>query len=472
MVDGTEENLMEYIEYDDEEDFEDYEICPKNEVGYGQRYNIKGISDGEWNPNLYFDGGVLTFEQQLEQYKYFLLNAPNPWWTTRSQFPTKTTSGTKVSREKYDVNHWAWGSVPNPPGLGTIVGNLYLELFGRKPEQDGFTFWQKKLDKGSTEEEIKLEMMTMPEYALVQKDGRWAENDHAWVGGAFYKPDLKNFMNSYAISPIPMSNVIPSDFGGQEHYFEWDIDFPHKGEYIFRFQCDNEGTLYVDGEKQGEYKLGSGGAGGAVLSPPEETKVDIKKAGNHKIRVDLFNGQVMKKVAEQQKLDALATSDEVKFDIQVATLYGASATIEGLDISYGKTYGEEKKVNESVTKKVEYGRVYDVKITSDTIRTENSTSTIGGSYPLVYTKLKAGNPRRASNRRLEYDDNPGNGFDVNAAFTIDNVTGGTAKFSADGSSIEVQGDEVKVTLTYNWNDNPRRSGRALETIQILSLIHI
>ena len=285
MVDGTEEDLMEYIEYEDEEDFEDYKICPKNEAGYGKRYNIRGSNDGEWNPNLYFDGGVLTFEQQLEKYKDFLLNAPNPWWTTRSQFPTKTTTGTKVSREKYDVNHWAWGSVPNTPGLGTIVGNLYLELFGRKPEQDGFTFWQKKLDKGSTEEEIKLEMMTMPEYALVQKDGRWAENDHAWVGGAFYKPDLKNFMNSYAISPIPMSNVIPSDFGGQEHYFEWDIDFPHKGEYIFRFQCDNEGTLYVDGEKQGDYKLGSGGAGGAVLSPPEETKVDIKKAGNHKIRV-------------------------------------------------------------------------------------------------------------------------------------------------------------------------------------------
>ena len=126
MVDGTEEDLMEYIEYEDEEDFEDYKICPKNEAGYGKRYNIRGSNDGEWNPNLYFDGGVLTFEQQLEKYKDFLLNAPNPWWTTRSQFPTKTTTGTKVSREKYDVNHWAWGSGPNPPGLGTIVGNLYL----------------------------------------------------------------------------------------------------------------------------------------------------------------------------------------------------------------------------------------------------------------------------------------------------------------------------------------------------------
>jgi len=466
MVDGTEVDLMEYIEYDDEEDFEDYKICPKNEAGFGKRYNIRGSNDGKWDPNLYFDGGVLSFEQQLEKYKDFLLNAPNPWWTTRSEVPLKTTSGTKVSREKYDVNHWAWGSVSNPPGLGTIVGNLYLELFGRKPQPDGFAFWQKKLDSGSTVEEIKLEMMTMPEYALVQKDGRWAENDHAWVGGAFYKPDLKNFMNSYAISPIPMSNVIPSDFGGDEHYFEWDVDFPHKGEYIFRFQCDNQGTLYVDGEKQGEYKIGKGGAAGSVLSPPEETKVDIKKAGNHRIRVDLFNGKVMKKVAAQnEKLDALATSDEVEFKFTTSTQYGASASIPELDMYIEKKFDKEN-VSETFNKKVEYGRIYDVKLTSNTVRSEDSVSTIGGSYPLVYTKLKAGNPRRATDRRLEYDDRPSNGFDVNAAFTIDNVTGGTAKFSNDGRNIEVQGDEVKVTLTYNWNDNPRRSGRALETIQI------
>ena len=465
MVDGTEENLMEYIEYDDEEDFEDYKLCPENEVGYGQRYNIKGSSDGEWNPNLYFDGGVLSFEAQLEKYKDFLLNAPNPWWTTRSQFPTKTTSGTKVSREKYDVNHWAWGSVPNPPGLGTIVGNLYLELFGRKPEQDGFTFWQKKLDKGSTEEEIKLEMMTMPEYALVQRDGRWAENDHAWVGGAFYKPDLKNFMNSYAISPVPMSNVIPSDFGGDEHYFEWDVDFPHKGDYIFRFQCDNEGTLYVDGEKQGEYKIGKGGAAGSVLSPPEETKVDIKKAGNHKIRVDIFNGKVMKKVAEQQKLDALATSDEVKFDIQLSTMYGASATIEGLDISYEKSYGVGKDVFDSITKKVEYGRVYDVRVSSNNKRTGNLPATnkaliIDGDGNLP------GHSRVSSPKRIEFDDDArpdGSDFDVNATFTIDK---GNGTWAADGKSIIGTGEQ---TITLWWNDR-RTRGRAINSIKLGSTI--
>ena len=456
MVEGNEPELIEYIEYDDEEDFEEYKICPKNEVGYGKRYNIRGTNDGEWDPNSYFDGGVLTFEQQLEKYKDFLLNAPNPFWTTRSQVPTKTTSGTKVSREKYDVNHWAWGSVPNPPGLGTIVDNLYLELFGRKAEPGGFEFWQRKLDSGVSREDIRLEMMTMPEYALVQREGRFALNSDVWLGGAYFKPDLKNFMNSYAISPVPISNVIPSDFGGVEHYFEWDIDFPHEGEYIFRFQCDNEGILYVDGEKKGEYKIGKGGAAGSVLSPPEETKVDIKKAGTHKIRVDLFNGKVMKKVAEQQKLDALATSDEVKFDIQLSTMYGASATIEGLDISYEKTFGVGKDIFDSITKKVEFGRVYDVKITSNNKRTGNLPAT---NKELIFDGLHpANNPINVINQKqLALKDGDGN--DTNASFTIDN---GNATFAADGRSLIGTGEQ---TLTLSWSDR-RTAGRAINNIKL------
>ena len=78
--------------------------------------------------------------------------------------------------------------------------------------------------------------------------------------------------------------------------------------------------------------------------------------------------------------------------------------------------------------------------------------------------MKPGNPRRASDTRLEFDDNPGNGFDVNASFTIDSVTGGTAKFSADGRSIDHKGDDVKITLTLSRNDNPRRSGVALQRL--------
>ena len=457
MVEGNEPELIEYIEYDDEEDFEEYKICPKNEVGYGKRYNIRGTNDGEWDPNLYFDGGVLSFEQQLEKYKDFLLNAPNPFWTTRSQVPTKTTSGTKVSREKYDVNHWAWGSVPNPPGLGTIVDNLYLELFGRKAEPGGFEFWQRKLDSGVSRENIKLEMMTMPEYALVQREGRFALNSDVWLGGAYFKPDLKNFMNSYAISPVPISNVIPSDFGGVEHYFEWDIDFPHEGEYIFRFQCDNEGILYVDGEKKGEYKIGKGGAAGSVLSPPEETKVDIKKAGTHKIRVDLFNGKVMKKVAEQQKLDALATSNKVNFKFSTNTMYGNTLNIDGLDVSLEKKFGDAStQVRQDFSRDVEFGRVYDVKITSNNRRVGNLPAT---NKALIFDGLHpANNPINVINQKqLALKDGDGN--DTNASFTIDN---GNATFAADGRSLIGTGEQ---TLTLSWSDR-RTAGRAINNIKL------
>ena len=98
------------LEYDDEEDFEEYEICnDDNNVGFGRRYDPNGKDIGEWNPALYLDDGTLSFDEELKKYSDFLLTAPNPWWTTRTEPPLKTTSEGKISRAKYDVYHWAWG---------------------------------------------------------------------------------------------------------------------------------------------------------------------------------------------------------------------------------------------------------------------------------------------------------------------------------------------------------------------------
>ena len=36
----------------------------------------------------------------------------------------------------------------------------------------------------------------------------------------------ESFMNSYAISPVPASNVPGSDFAGRWCTFEWEEDFP------------------------------------------------------------------------------------------------------------------------------------------------------------------------------------------------------------------------------------------------------
>ena len=463
LVDGDE--IDEVIDYTDEEDFEDYKICddPLDKAGFGRRYSLTGKDIGEWNPNLYLNDGTLPFNEELKKYIDFLSKVPKPWWTTRTEPPLKTTSDGKISRAKYDVYHWAWGGVPkkNDP-----IDNLYIKLFGRQGEPSGLKYWKDIQSSGKNLGQIESDMKTLPEWKQVcEGKCKPVMPERTYLGGQYYEVDLTNFMNSYAISPVPMSNVVPSDFGGKEHYFEWEIFFPHDGEYVFKFQCDNKGSLYIDGEKQGEYKIGKGGAAGSVLSPPEESKVSMT-TGLHRIRIDVFNGQARKKVNKQGEgaLGDLATSDEVKFNIQLATMYGASAAIEGLDINYEKSYGIGKDVFDSITKKVEYGKVYDVKITSNNKRTGNLPAT-NKALVIDGKGSRQGHwriPNPQNPKRIEFDDDArpdGSGFDVNATFTIDK---GNGTWAADGKSIIGTGEQ---TITLWWNDR-RKSGRAINTIKI------
>ena len=90
-----------------------------------------------------------------------------------------------------------------------------------------------------------------------------------------------------------------------------------------------------------------------------------------------------------------------------------------------------------------------------------------GEYNIVYDGLKQpGDRRRASNVRLEFDDDSSGGFDINGAFTIESTTGGvTASFNQDGTRLKVNGTGT-VTLKYNWNDIPGYRSKALESISI------
>jgi len=101
------------------------------------------------------------------------------------------------------------------------------------------------------------------------------------------------FMNSYAISPVPPSNVSGSDFAGKVFTFEWEDEFPRDGEYVFRGLCDNKATLYLDGLKF--FDLGD--FNGAV-SPQRKTL----QAGVHKIRVDLENYPIYETKVIQPKV--------------------------------------------------------------------------------------------------------------------------------------------------------------------------
>ena len=89
-----------------------------------------------------------------------------------------------------------------------------------------------------------------------------------------------NFLNKYAISPIPSSNVPGSDHPGL-YVFEWENNFPTTGQYIFRGCADNQAILYIDNIKQAALQGFTGTA--SPISTPTITQ------GIHKIRIDVLN---------------------------------------------------------------------------------------------------------------------------------------------------------------------------------------
>ena len=268
------------------------------------------------------------------------------------------------------------------------------------------------------------------------------------------------FMNSYAISPKPPSNIKGSDFAGHWFTFEWDLDFPYDGEYVIRTARDNRSRIYFDNVSYTD-KLqtftGTNPEGGKVgPRGGYGNKITFKK-GPKKLKLELYNDPHMGLVIDQQAPPP-STSD-INFHISSGSMFSNGVTIEGLNIDEVKPFtpvgmGKKGQLNVTHTRKIEYGKKYKVVFTS---KTTGIGGVLGG---IKYTGLKEGGLRRARSTRLEFDDNPSNGFDVNASFTVDR---GKAKFSADGRTLEGRGD---VTLTLSWNDNPNISGRALNKIEV------
>ena len=459
-------------EFDAEEDYEEYDLetcSPELEkVGYGQRWGPDGKDLGKWDPAVYFNKSKDPIRYEIEKYQKFLLTLKEgtiiengrikSWWATRQKPPLRVTSADKVTREVYNAFHWAWGS---KPATNDAIDNLYIKLFGRNGDKRGLEYWKDLRSKGQSLAQIEEGMKTFPEWKEVCFGKCKPVMPAKTVfGGQYFEYDKDNFMNKYAISPVPQSNVPASDNAGKIYTLEWEEEFPWDGDYVFNVQCDNEAHLYIDNDIIGEkIVLGSGGAAGNTLSAPQQIKKFIG-AGMRKVTLDLLNlpTKEMKKI----QTDVVETSDEVKFDISISTMFATGITIEGLGIDVSKEYDEGTTLKETITKKVEYGRVYPVKMRSSGFKQETSSSTV-----INFTGLKNPNDVRFSNStRLEFDDRSSNGFDVNASFTIDRVNGGTAKFTSDAKGLDIKGDNVEITLTYSWSDNPRKSGTALNTIKI------
>ncbi len=134
------------------------------------------------------------------------------------------------------------------------------------------------------------------------------ELEYIFGDNSAFKPETKEviedtFMNRYAISPVPPSNVPGSDFSGQLYTFEWEESFPYSGEYTFRAMGDNTCDVYLDNRKVMSVNRFKGG--------PDKLK-KVVGAGVHKIRVDLFNipQDIKETVVTQPPLEIDAADNE------------------------------------------------------------------------------------------------------------------------------------------------------------------
>lgn len=109
-----------------------------------------------------------------------------------------------------------------------------------------------------------------------------------------------SFMNGYAISPVPPSNVPGSDYAGRVCTFEWEENFPINGVYTFKALCDDSCKVYIDNNEI----MAFGGFRGA----PQSTTYRINE-GVHQIKIDLLNHQ--QDVKEQVKPSSNSGSGEL-----------------------------------------------------------------------------------------------------------------------------------------------------------------
>jgi len=183
----------------------------------------------------------------------------------------------------------------------------------------------------------------------------------------FYKvkhPAWGKFMNEYAISPVPPSNVKPSDHAGKWYTFEWNVDFPYDGEYIFRTARDNKSRIYIDNVPYTDKFVTNTGTNPVSGKVGDKTghgnKVTMKK-GSKVIRLDLWNEPQKEKITIQQS--AVASSREVIFKITSSAAFANSIRIDELDIFESKKH-KGSQINANITKTIEFGRKYKVVLES------------------------------------------------------------------------------------------------------------
>tara|TARA_Y100000004_G_scaffold175651_1_gene215443 strand:- start:1362 stop:6470 length:5109 start_codon:yes stop_codon:yes gene_type:complete len=409
-----------------------------DEYGIGAGAVVRSIMVGDPNyPKCKFVETVKTFENEEDFEEYDLSRAPD-----------ETFFG-----KKYDLNGRE---------VGVWDPNAYANL-RRSPvaiEQRRYQNFLESLRRGTR---ISLQSNIIRNWWTTRRDKPLritALNKKSRTIHKVTHPAWSEFMNKHAVSPVPPSNVPGSDFAGIEHTLEWEENFPYDGDYNFRYAADNVADIYLDNELVGRTRRFKD-------SPDKITK--FVPEGVHRIRVDLENIPILKTVTKQR--------DEKRFIETEFEVYGqGSQRHRAIKFTFTSDGGEHsfvlnntQKNSKSYKKNIKVLRNTNYKVVAVADGATEEPQIGQREFKLQYAQVEPGAGRRVvGSKKIEFDDNIPNGFDLNATFKIVSSSPGlVAKFNESGTKLIVKGNSSgDVTIKLNWNDNPARSGVAVGSITI------
>ena len=104
--------------YEGEEDFEQYELCEDNPVGYGLKYGTDGQPNGEWDPDVYTQSADADpIQREIELYQKLL---ETPFWTTRKKQPDRISAEDKEYDRSYEATHPSWSEFMNEYAVSPV----------------------------------------------------------------------------------------------------------------------------------------------------------------------------------------------------------------------------------------------------------------------------------------------------------------------------------------------------------------
>ena len=327
--------------FNNEADFEDYELCEPTDVGYGRRYGPDGEDLGSWDPKVYTDPGEDPIRNEVEEFERIVRRlARAPFWTTRTAKPTKVTcSDARVIPSKYDVTFPAWNEFMNTYAISPVspsnvrgsdfAGRLFTFEWTEDFPLDGEYIFrglcdnkaqlyvdnlkvtdlagfnspvrsiQKTFRKGL--HNIRIDLLNIPILETVTTQTSTPSNSPSvQVKKVFNTLDFISkanrtlwrtnvygrggFINEVGVCPFDTSVTLTDNPYAGTHTIIWNnINFPIDGSYRIRMAVDDSVTLFI-GDEQIQYE----GFIAGTNTPNAEFSVNkFFKAGNYTVRADL-----------------------------------------------------------------------------------------------------------------------------------------------------------------------------------------